>query len=70
MLRDRATAVPFGPHAHSTLSDSSRRQRDAIAAGWRHALDATTLGGGRADGASAAAEALAAARVLSRGLTP
>eukprot|EP00966_Prymnesium_polylepis_P021705 498997-Prymnesium_polylepis.1 len=55
------------PHSPEQLP---RRRRDAIATGWQHALDATSLVGGRADGASAAAAALAAARVLSRGLTP
>eukprot|EP00966_Prymnesium_polylepis_P229692 5314285-Prymnesium_polylepis.1 len=44
--------------------------RSRPAGEWRHALDATTLGGGRADSVSVAAAALAAARALSRRLTP
>eukprot|EP00966_Prymnesium_polylepis_P011479 264582-Prymnesium_polylepis.1 len=57
---------------HSPIAPDGDARQLRFAAGWRHALDVTTLGGARADGASgsAAAAALAAARVLSRGLTP
>ena len=41
---------------HSPTAPDARR--DAIAAGWRHALDATTLVGGRADSASTAPQQL------------
>eukprot|EP00966_Prymnesium_polylepis_P173403 4011178-Prymnesium_polylepis.1 len=55
------------PHSPTAPDGEATRSR----ACWRHALDATTSGGTRrADGASAAAAALGAARVLSRGLTP
>eukprot|EP00966_Prymnesium_polylepis_P250193 5784188-Prymnesium_polylepis.1 len=67
-------AVPMaseGLSAQGRTRGATRRAAARPAVWARHALDATTSGGARADGATAAAAAnLAAARVLSRGLTP
>eukprot|EP00966_Prymnesium_polylepis_P121937 2818449-Prymnesium_polylepis.1 len=57
------------PHS-PTAPDGRATRRDCGRLATRDALDATTLGGAYADGAFAAAAALAAARVLSRGLAP